>query len=49
LNVNFKTISGHILKLSISGLIIKRNDFNSVRHKLTSHGKDVLKFLRTLE
>ncbi len=49
LNINFKTGSEHIRRLAISGMLIKRNDFHSVRHKLTSRGLQVLKFLRTLE
>lgn len=49
LNINFKTASEHIRRLAISGLLMKRNDFHSVRHKLTKRGTLVLKFLRTLE
>ena len=49
LNVNFKTISEHVKRLSIAGFVIKRSDGNSVRHKLTSRGLSTLKFLRTLE
>ena len=46
---DFKNISSHINKMAISGLLIKRNDFHSVRHKLTKRGNEVLKFVRTLE
>ena len=49
LKINYKTGADHIRRLAISGLIIKRNDNNSVRHTLTNDGKSVLKFLRTLE
>lgn len=49
LKVNFKTISEHIRKLAISGLVLKRNEVNLVRHKLTDKGKAILVFLRTLE
>jgi len=49
LKVNFKTISDHIRRLAIAGLVIKRSDDNSVRHKLTARGVSILKFLRTLE
>ena len=45
----FKNISSHIAKMSIAGLVMKRNDFHSVRHKLTKRGLQVLKFVRTLE
>ena len=46
---NFKNISAHINKMAISGLVIKRNELHSVRHKLTKRGLEVLKFVRTLE
>lgn len=49
LGVNFKTISEHIRRLAISGLLMKRSDGMSVRHKLTPLGVSILKFLRTLE
>ena len=49
LGVNFKTISEHIRRLALAGIVMKRNDGNAVRHALTSRGKSVLKFLRTLE
>jgi len=48
LKVNFKTSAGHIAKLAIAGLIMKRSDSVSVRHKLTPRGESVLKFLKTL-
>ncbi len=49
LDVNFKTISEHIRRLGIAGLLMKRSDGTSIRHKLTSTGISILKFLRTLE
>ena len=49
LNVNFKTISEHIRRLAIAGLVLKRTDGFNVRHKLTNRGKSILKFLRILE
>lgn len=49
LKLNFKTAADHIRRLAISGLIMKRADANCVRHKLTSNGEVVLKFLRILE
>lgn len=49
LDVNFKTVSEHIRRLAIAGLILKRHDGNSVRHKLTDRGLTILKFLRILE
>ncbi len=49
LGANFKTISEHIRRLTIAGLVMKRNDNAAVRHRLTSRGILILKFLRTLE
>ncbi len=48
LKIHFKTAAVHVQRLAISGLIMKRNDGNAVRHKLTSRGESILKFLRTL-
>jgi len=49
LNVNFKTIAAHVGKLAASGMIMKRNDINFVRHNLTSRGQTTLKFFRIIE
>ena len=49
LKINFKTASEHIRRLAIAGLILKRSEGASVRHCLTPKGKNILKFLRTLE
>ena len=49
LKINFKTASEHIRRLAIAGLVLKRSEGNSVRHKLTSRAEAILKFLRTLE
>jgi len=49
LGINFKTASAHAQRLAIAGLIMKRSDSVSIRHRLTSRGEFILKFLRTLE
>ena len=49
LRINMKTASEHIRRLSIAGLVLKRSDAASIRHKLTSRANLTLKFLRTLE
>ncbi|MDP4038372.1 MAG: winged helix-turn-helix domain-containing protein [bacterium] len=49
LKINFKTASEHIRRLALAGLVLKRNQGAMVRHKLTSQGLAILKFLRTLE
>ena len=48
-NINFKTASEHIRRLAISGLVLKRNQGNTVRHVVSALGVSILKFLRTLE
>ena len=49
LEVNFKTISEHVRRLALSGLVMKRNEGSAVRHALTPRGHAILMFLRTLE
>lgn len=49
LKINFKTAGEHVRRLVIAGLVIKRHENSSVRHKVTKLGKAVLMFLRTLE
>jgi len=49
LHVNFKTVSEHLRRLTIPGLILKKNVASSVCHNLSVTGKVILKFLRTLE
>lgn len=49
LKINFKTASEHIRRLAVAGLLLKRSDGNNIRHKLTSRGISILKFLRILE
>jgi len=46
---DFRTIGEHLRRLVISGLVTKKNDGKSVRHKVSDLGNNVLKFLRTLE
>jgi predicted transcriptional regulator len=46
---NFKTVSEHIRKLAIAGIVLKRNEATAVKHKLTERGESILKFLRILE
>ena len=47
LAVNFKTISEHIRRLALTGMVTKRHQGAAVRHTLSSRGKVILKFLRT--
>ena len=49
LKSEMKNISAHINKMAIAGLLIKRSDSKSIRHKLTKRGIIILKFVRMLE
>ncbi len=49
LKINFKTASEHLRRLAISGLVLKRNDNQNVRHKVSARGEQVIRFLRILE
>ena len=49
LKSEMKNISAHVNKMAIAGLVIKRSDDKSVRHKLTKRGINILKFVRMLE
>lgn len=49
LNINYKTAADHLRRLAIAGLVLKKSDSVSIRHKLTARAEYVLKFLRTLE
>ena len=48
-SIDFRTVSEHLRKLTMAGIVMKRSEGASVRHALTKRGKDVLKFCRTLE
>ena len=48
LRINFRTASDHIRKMAIAGFVVKRSEGLTVRHKITSKGISVLKFLKTL-
>jgi DNA-binding transcriptional ArsR family regulator len=49
LKITEKLASFYTKKLTISGLIMKRSQGKNIRHKLTTRGKRILVFLRTLE
>jgi len=49
LSIGYKNASEHIRKLAIAGLLIKRNEGSSVRHKITPRADSILVFCRTLE
>ena len=49
LNIGYLNASDHIRKLAIAGLVLKRSDGKSVRHKLTARAIHILTFCKTLE
>lgn len=49
LDISYKTVADHVRRLAIAGLVLKRNQDVSVRHRLTDRAEFILKFLRTLE
>jgi len=49
LNIGYENAYEHLRKMAIAGLILKRNDARSVRHKLTARAEHILTFCKTLE
>lgn len=49
LNINVKTASEHLRKLSIAGLVNKKYNGPTVEHTITNRGTIILKFCRILE
>ncbi len=49
LHIGYENASDHVRKLAIAGLVLKRSDGPSVRHKLTPRGKDILMFCKRLQ
>ena len=47
LRCNFKTISEHIRRLAQAGLVEKKYEGHTVRHKLTPYGRVFLQFLKS--
>ena len=48
LNLGYPNASDHIRKLAIAGLVAKRNEGSSVRHKLTPRAESILVFCKRL-
>ena len=49
LKIGYENASDHIRKLAIAGLVLKRNEGTSVRHKLTARAESILVFCKKLE
>ena len=48
LRIGYENVSDHIRKLAIAGLVMKRSDGTSVRHKLTPRAESILVFCKRL-
>src|SRR6266567_2347207 len=49
LHMGYENASDHIRKMAIAGLVLKRNDGLSVRHKLAPRAESILVFCKKLE
>jgi DNA-binding transcriptional ArsR family regulator len=49
LKIGYVNTSDHIRKMTIAGLVMKRNDGPSVLHKLTPRAKSILVFCKILQ
>jgi len=49
LRSNFKTISSHLKRLAVAGLVSRRAKGLSVCHRLTDRGRSVLELLKSLD
>lgn len=49
LKIGYENASDHIRKMTITGLIMKRSDGLSVRHKLTPKAISILAFCKRLQ
>ncbi len=49
LRIGYQNASDHIRKMAIAGLVAKRYEGTTVRHKLTPRAEDILIFCKKLE
>ena len=49
LQIGYMNTSDHLRKMAIAGLLLKRSDGTSVRHKLTTRAESILVFCKKLE
>lgn len=49
LRIGYMNASDHLRKMAIAGLVLKRNEGNTVRHKLTPRAESILVFCKKLE
>jgi DNA-binding transcriptional ArsR family regulator len=49
LRIGYENASDHLRKLAVAGLVLKRNEGSSVRHKLTARAESILVFCKRLQ
>jgi len=49
LDGRFETIAAHLRRLTIAGLVMKRSEGRSVRHRISDRARSVLRFLEALK
>ncbi|TSC61539.1 MAG: Uncharacterized protein Athens041674_728 [Parcubacteria group bacterium Athens0416_74] len=49
LHIGYENASDHLRKLAVAGLVLKRNEGSSVRHKLTTRAESILVFCKRLQ
>ncbi len=49
LRIGYENASDHIRKMAAAGLVLKRSDGPSVRHKLTPRAESILVFCKKLQ
>ena len=49
LHLGYENASDHIRKLAIAGLVMKRYEGTTVRHKITDRASDVLVFCKKMQ
>ncbi len=49
LRMGYMNTSDHVRKLATAGLVVKRSDGSSVRHRLTPRAESILVFCKKLE
>ena len=49
LRMGYINASDHVRKMAIAGLVLKRSDGRSVRHRLTPRAIDILSFCKKLK
>ena len=49
LKMGYENASDHVRKMTIAGLLLKRNDGSAVRHKLTPRAESILVFCKRLQ